>query len=76
MNFSPAWIGTPDRGPDVGLHLHHAVELGEAPAFGMVRVDGVDRRALLAQPVGEQHLAGFMSMPPMMVVTSVSGSPT
>ena len=45
-------------GPDVGLHLHHAVELGETPAFGMVRVDRVDRHALLTQAVGEEHLAG------------------
>ena len=50
-------IGTPHVFPDLGLHLHHLVELGQRHALGVVRVDGVDRRALLAQPIGEQYLA-------------------
>ena len=43
--------------PDVGLDFHDVVQLREAVALGVMRVDGVDRHALLAQPVGEQDLA-------------------
>ncbi len=46
-----------ERRPDVGLDGHDVVELRETPALGVVRVDGVDRHALLAQAIGEDELA-------------------
>ncbi len=57
MTDSPTLIGTPQVSQTSACISMTPIELGERHALGVMGVDGVDAAALLAQAVGEQHLA-------------------
>ena len=76
MNFSPAWMGTPtvaQMSACTSITLSSLVR--PQPSGWWVYTASICvpfSRSLSASMIS----AGFMSMPPRMVVTSVSGSPT